>query len=142
MTRVSRQRSQWVAEDFHGVVPPELSAEPDTYDGHDGLRHYFDSFQEIVGDLRFDAEELVDVAPGVVAARGLITGRGRESGIPVEMRVPVLYRIRDGKVTGIEAYPTGRTPWPPPRRPARAAPRPSGPCRRASGRACRAARRA
>ena len=97
---------QWVAEDFHGVVPPELSAEPDTYDGHDGLRHYFDSFQEIVGDLRFDAEELVDVAPGVVAARGLITGRGRESGIPVEMRVPGLYRIRDGKVTAIEAYPT------------------------------------
>ena len=49
-----------VAEDFHGVVPPELSAEPDTYDGHDGLRRYFDSFQEIVADLRFDAEELVD----------------------------------------------------------------------------------
>jgi ketosteroid isomerase-like protein len=97
---------EWVAEDFRGVVPPELSAEPDTYEGHDGLRHYFDSFEEIVGDLRFDAEELVDVAPGVVAARGLITGRGRESGIPVEMRVPGLYRIRDGKVIGIEAYPT------------------------------------
>jgi len=97
---------EWVAEDFRGVVPPELSAEPDTYDGHDGLRHYFESFQEIVGDLRFDAEELVDIAPGVVAARGLITGRGRESGIPVEMRVPGLYRLRDGKVIAIEAYPT------------------------------------
>jgi len=96
----------WVAEDFHGVVPPELSAEPDTYDGHDGLRRYFDSFQEIVADLHFDAEELVEVAPDAVAARGLITGRGRESGIPVEMRVPGVYRLRDGKVTGIEAYPT------------------------------------
>jgi ketosteroid isomerase-like protein len=96
----------FVAEDFHGVVPPELSAEPDTYDGHDGLRHYFDTFQEIVDDLRFDAEELVEVAPNAVAARGLITGRGRESGIPIEMRVPGLYRIRDGKVIGIEAYPS------------------------------------
>jgi ketosteroid isomerase-like protein len=96
----------FVAEDFHGVVPPELSAEPDTYDGHDGLRHYFDTFQEIVDDLRFDAEELVEVAPNAVAARGLITGRGRESGIPVEMRVPGLYRIRDGKVIGIAAYPS------------------------------------
>ena len=93
-----------VAEDFHGVVPPELSAEPDTYDGHDGLRRYFDSFQEILADLRFDAEELVEVAPGAVAARGLITGRGRESGIPVSMRVPGLYRIRDGKVIAIEAF--------------------------------------
>ena len=97
---------EFVAEDFRGVVPPELSAEPDSYDGHDGLRHYFDSFQEIVDDLRFDAEELVEVAPNVIAARGLITGRGRESGIPIEMRVPGLYRIRDGKLIGIEAYPS------------------------------------
>ena len=97
---------EFVAEDFHGVVPPELSAEPDSYDGHDGLRHYFDSFQEIVDDLCFDAEELVEVAPNLVAARGLITGRGRESGIPIEMRVPGLYRIRDGKLIGIEAYPS------------------------------------
>ncbi len=95
----------WFAEDFHGVVPPELSAEPDFYDGHDGVRHYFDSFQEIVNDLRFDAEELVDVGPGAVAARGLITGSGRESGIPIEMRVPLLMRLRDGKVIGIAAYP-------------------------------------
>jgi ketosteroid isomerase-like protein len=95
----------WVAEDFHGVVPPELSAEPDTYDGHDGLRHYFATFREIVDELRFDAEELVELGPDVVAARGLITGRGRESGIPVEMRVPGLYRIRDGKVVEIEAFP-------------------------------------
>ena len=97
---------EFVAEDFHGVVPPELSAEPDSYDGHDGLRHYFDSFEEIVDDLRFDVEELVEVAPNAIAARGLITGRGRESGIPIEMRVPGLYRIRDGKVIGIEAYPS------------------------------------
>jgi ketosteroid isomerase-like protein len=95
---------EWFAEDFHGVVPPELSAEPDSYDGHDGVRRYFDSFHEIVDGLRFDAEELVDVAPGAVAARGLITGSGRESGIPIEMRVPMLMRLRDGKVVEISAY--------------------------------------
>ena len=96
----------FVSEDFRGVVPPELSAEPDTYVGHDGLRHYFDSFQEVVDELRFDAEELVELAPDAVAARGLITGRGRESGIPVEMRVPGLYRLREGKIVGIEAFPS------------------------------------
>jgi len=96
---------EWFAEDFHGVVPPELSAEPDTYDGHDGVRRYFDSFHEIVDDLRFDAEELVDVAEGTVAARGLITGRGRESGIPIEMRVPMLMRLREGKLVEMSAYP-------------------------------------
>ncbi len=94
----------WFAEDFHGVVPPELSAEPDSYDGHDGVRHYFDSFYEIVSDLRFDAEELVEVGPDAVAGRGLITGTGRESGIPIEMRVPILMRLRDGKVVEMAGY--------------------------------------
>ena len=95
---------EWFAEDFHGVVPPELSAEPDSYDGHGGVRRYFDSFHEIVDELRFDAEELVDLGPDTVAARGLITGSGRESGIPIEMRVPMLMRLRDGKLVEMSAY--------------------------------------
>jgi ketosteroid isomerase-like protein len=94
----------WFDEGFRGVVPPELSAEPDEYNGHDGVRRYFDSFREIVDDLRFDAEELVEVCPDVVAARGYITGRGRESGIPIEMRVPMVMRLREGRLTGISAY--------------------------------------
>jgi len=97
---------EWFAEDFHGVVPPELSAEPDSYDGHDGVRRYFDSFHEIVADLRFDATELVEVTPDAVAAHGLITGSGRESGIPIHMPAPLLMRLRNGKLVEMSAYPT------------------------------------
>lgn len=96
----------WFAEDFHGEVPPELSAEPDSYDGHDGVRRYFDTFTEVVDELRFDAEELVEVGPEAVVARGYITGRGRESGIPLEMRVPMLMRLRDGKLVEMSGYPS------------------------------------
>jgi ketosteroid isomerase-like protein len=95
---------RWFAEDFHGVVPPELSAEPDSYDGHDGVRRYFELFDEIVSDLRFDAEELVELGPETVAARGYITGHGRESGIPIEMRVPLLMRLRDGKLVEMAGF--------------------------------------
>ena len=94
----------WFAEDFHGIVPPDLSAEPDAYRGHDGVRRYFESFREIVDDLRFDAEDLVDVAPGAVAARGHITGRGRESGVPIEMRVPMVIRLREDKLVEMTGY--------------------------------------
>ena len=94
----------WFAEDFEGVVPPELSAEPDAYIGHDGVRRYFDTFHEIVADLRFDADELVEVGEACVVARGHITGRGRESGIPIEMRVPMVVRLRAGKVVAMTAY--------------------------------------
>ena len=91
-------------EDFRGVVPPDLSAEPDEYLGHDGVRRYFDSFREIVDDLRFDAEDVVDVGDDTVAARAHITGRGRESGIPVAMRVPMVVRLRDGKLVALTGY--------------------------------------
>jgi ketosteroid isomerase-like protein len=95
---------RFFGDDFHGVVPPDLSAEPDEYDGHDGVRRYFDSFREIVADLRFDAEELVQVRDDTIAARGLITGRGRESGIPIAMRVPLVMRVRDEKVVEMAGY--------------------------------------
>jgi ketosteroid isomerase-like protein len=92
------------AEDFHGVVPPELSAEPDAYDGHEGVRHYFATFREIVADLRFDADRILDLGEGHVVARAHITGSGRESGIPVEMRVPMSIEVRDGKVVRMEGH--------------------------------------
>ena len=95
---------RWFTDDFHGAVPPELSGEPDSYDGHDGVRRYFDSFQEVVDDLRFVAEEVVEVSDTAVVARGHIAGRGRESGIPIEMRVPMLIRVRDGKIAEMSAY--------------------------------------
>lgn len=94
----------YFAEDFEGVVPPELSAEPDEYRGYDGLRRYFDLFAEVVDDLQFDVEELVEVAEGALVGRSHIAGRGRGSGIPVEMRVPILIRIRDGKLAVMAAY--------------------------------------
>ena len=92
-------------EDFYGEVPPELSGEPDEYRGHAGVRRYFETFRDVVDDLRFDADELVEVTDTAVVARGCITGRGRGSGIPVEMRVPLVIRLRGGKVSGMAAYP-------------------------------------
>ena len=91
-------------EEFCGVVPPDLSAEPDEYRGHDGVLRYFHSFQEIVEDLRFDAEKIVEVGEDAVVALAHITGRGRESGIPIEMRVPMVMRLRDGKLVKMTGY--------------------------------------
>jgi ketosteroid isomerase-like protein len=95
---------EWFAEDFEGVVPPDLSAEPDEYKGHAGVRRYFDSFREIVDDLVFDAEDLEEVGEGAVVAHGIITGRGRASGIPTELRVYMAMRLRDGKLVRMDAF--------------------------------------
>jgi ketosteroid isomerase-like protein len=93
------------AEDFEGVVPPELSVEPDTYRGHDGVRRYFANFTDAVEDLRFTPEEIIDVGDAVLI-RMSITGRGVGSGVPVDWRVVNRAVLRDGLIVSLTAHAT------------------------------------
>src|ERR671921_483810 len=72
-----------LSEDFVVVVPPSMSAEPDVYEGHAGARRYFEGFEGLLEDVRFEPVELLD-EPGGVIARLRFTGRGVASGIEVE----------------------------------------------------------
>ena len=60
--------------DFEGVTPPELSPEPDTYRGHEGIRRYFAGFEGVMDKVRWEADELME-APNerVVAGIRLLT---------------------------------------------------------------------
>jgi uncharacterized protein len=89
--------------DFVGVVPPELSAEPDTYRGHAGIRRYLESFREYVDGLRFVPEEVIDAGDAVVVAMR-IEGRGRGSGVPFEQRLANRITVRDGLIASMTAY--------------------------------------
>src|SRR2546430_1283091 len=59
---------EFVDPEFEGQVPPELSTEPDTYRGHAGIRHYFQSFWDDMEDIRFQADRLWDAGDSVVVA--------------------------------------------------------------------------
>jgi len=91
--------------DFVGVVPPELSAEPDTYRGHAGIRRYVESFREYVDGLRFVPEDVIDAGDAVVVAMR-IEGRGRGSGVPFEQRLANRITVRDGLIDSMTAYAT------------------------------------
>ena len=93
-----------ISDDFVLVVPPSMSAEPDTYEGPAGARRYMDAFEDVVDDVRFRADEL-HAESGCVIARVRVTGRGAASGLPVEMSAASIIRVRDGKVTAIESHP-------------------------------------
>jgi ketosteroid isomerase-like protein len=94
----------WVAEDFHGVVPPELSAEPDTYHGHEGARRYFAGFDGMLEDVRYEAIELIPAGERVIAHIRL-GGRGVSSGLDVELEAFVVHELAGGKVTRMRPYP-------------------------------------
>lgn len=92
------------SDDFVLVVPPSMSAEPDTYEGRDGARRYLAAFDGAVEDVRFRAEEL-HAEDGCVLALVNVTGRGAASGLPVSMHAASIIRVTDGEVTAIESHP-------------------------------------
>ena len=89
--------------DFEVAVPPEVSAEPDTYRGHDGMRRYWESFQDAMEEIRFEAVRLWD-AGELVVVEMQITARGRRTAIAVEQRTAGVWRIHDGRALHVSVY--------------------------------------
>jgi ketosteroid isomerase-like protein len=89
--------------DFETEVSPELSAEPDIYRGHEGIRRYFDSFRDAMEEIRFQPERFWDAGESVVVALRL-TAKGRQTAIPVEQRIAQVWSIRDDRAIGVRTY--------------------------------------
>ena len=92
------------SEDVMIEIPPEMSAEPDTYHGHDGVRRYFDGFDGMIADIRYQALELIPVGERVIAHVRL-SGRGASSGLEVALEPYVMHELVDGKIVRIRPYP-------------------------------------
>ena len=93
-----------LSTDFRAVVPPSLSAEPDVYEGHPGVRRYMDGFQGHLDDVRFEVLGIHLEGEEVIVDM-LIKGRGATSGIPVEQRSAVVHWVAGGKVTRMDVHP-------------------------------------
>jgi ketosteroid isomerase-like protein len=94
----------FIHPDFEVKIPAEVSAEPDTYRGHEGIRRYFRSFEEDMEEIRFRPEQFWDVGDRVVVAV-LLTARGKSTGIAVEQRTGQVWTIRDDKAVSARIYP-------------------------------------
>jgi ketosteroid isomerase-like protein len=93
-----------LAPDAVFVVPPDASAEPDTYRGHDGARRYFSGFDGVLDEVRFELLELEQVTDDTVLVDAKLRGRGTTTGIPVEQDIFVLLTVRGGVVSWIRPY--------------------------------------
>jgi ketosteroid isomerase-like protein len=91
-------------EDILIVISPDMSAEPDSYHGHEGVRRYFAGFDGMLDDLRYEALELIPEGEHVLA-RFLLAGRGVSSGLEVSLESVGVHTVEGGKVTRIEPYP-------------------------------------
>jgi ketosteroid isomerase-like protein len=85
-------------------IPPDLSAEPDVYHGHEGALRYFAGFDGMLDDIRYEALELIPAGEHVLACIRL-SGRGVSSGVDVELETVVLHTLEGGKITRMRPYP-------------------------------------
>ena len=90
---------------FQGVVPGSMSAEPDVYKGHDGIRRYFETFWEVVDDLTITIEEFEDAADGWTLARCGATGKGRASGLPIDNKIVIAAKVQGALLLRLDAHP-------------------------------------
>jgi ketosteroid isomerase-like protein len=84
-------------------IPPELSAEPDDYRGHDGARRYFAGFAGMLDDVRYEALELMPVGDMVISHIRL-SGRGASSGLDVDLEAFVLHELENGRIVRMRPY--------------------------------------
>jgi ketosteroid isomerase-like protein len=93
-----------ISDDFVAEIPPSLSAEPDVYEGHAGVRRYLEAFEGLLEDVQFEVLELHQDGDQVIVDM-LLKGRGVASGIDVEMRSAVVAWVEDGRVTRMQPHP-------------------------------------
>jgi hypothetical protein len=89
--------------EFEAVTAPELTVEPDTYRGHEGIRRYFESFFEVMEDIRFEPQELIDAGDQVVVLVRL-HARGKDTGIEADQSLFQVWTVRDGKALRLETF--------------------------------------
>jgi ketosteroid isomerase-like protein len=93
-----------IGEEIVIEIPPDLSAEPDVYRGHDGVRRYFGGFDGMIEDVRYEPLELIDEGDGVVLAHIRLGGRGVSSGLDVDLEAVVVHELASGKVVRMRPY--------------------------------------
>jgi uncharacterized protein len=89
--------------EFEMTTPPELSSEPGTYRGPEGVRRWFDEFYEAMDEVRLEPHEFHQVGEWVVVPFSILA-RGRSTGLEVEQNAVQAWRLRDGKAIRLELF--------------------------------------
>ena len=95
----------FVHPEFEATTPPELATEPQTYRGHDGIRRWFDSFDEVMEEIRWDARDFHEVG-GRVVVEFTLRARGKTTGLDFGQDAVMVWELRDGLAIRLSLYPT------------------------------------
>jgi ketosteroid isomerase-like protein len=93
----------FIHPEFEATTPPNLASEPDTYRGHNGIRRWFDSFDEVMDGIRWDAHDFQQAGDKVVVEFTL-RARGKTTGLDFGQDAVMVWSMRDGKAIRVELF--------------------------------------
>lgn len=96
----------YVHPEFTMTTTAEIAAEPDTYEGHDGLRRYFGSFLEIMDEIRIEPVEVEPRGDRVRMDFNLVA-RGKATGIEVEQKGFAIWELQGDLLRRVTFFRTG-----------------------------------
>ena len=96
----------FIDPEFEATTPPNLASEPDTYKGHEGIRRWFDSFYEVMDDIRWDAHGFERQVGDQVVVQFTLRARGKTTGLDFGQEAVMVWTLRDGKAIGVELFET------------------------------------
>ena len=96
----------FVHPDFEATTPPELATEPQTYRGHDGIRRWFDSFLEVMDDIRWDPHRFEDLGDDLVLVEFTLRARGKTTGLDFGQDAVMLWKVAGDKAIEVTLHPT------------------------------------
>ena len=92
-----------IHSDFEATTPPTLASEPDTYRGPDGIRRWFDSFDEVMDEIRWEPHRFREVGDRVVVEFTL-RARGKTTGLDFGQDAVMVWEIRDGMASRLDLF--------------------------------------
>jgi ketosteroid isomerase-like protein len=92
--------------DFVATTPPELASEPDTYRGEEGIRRWFDSFEDVMDEIRWDPKSFSEAGKERVIVEFTLRARGKTTGLDFGQDAVMVWELRDGQAIGLNVYPT------------------------------------
>ncbi len=82
---------------------PDYAMESGIRHGHDGFRKAMEATNEVLEDVRFDIEQVVEAGDLIVVA-GRSHGRGRGGGVPVESQFGHVLELRADMVVAVSWF--------------------------------------
>jgi ketosteroid isomerase-like protein len=95
-----------VHPEFEMTTLPGIAAEPQTYRGAEGMRRWWESFYEVMDEVRVEPTEYHDAGEGRVVVVANLRATGQTSGLEVAQQAFMLVRLRGELIYRIEFFQT------------------------------------